>query len=139
MFYPPEPFVGDGDKVGIKIRVSNYGLPNGRVCVLMMELMNVWTMIESSWVGGRASIDCTTCRRGHRIHKPRSGLGADEDIIAGTCYFLRKQPSRGGSISPTRTCYFVRKQPGRRGPICPAGTYYLPIEPLFTTVIRRIA
>jgi hypothetical protein len=53
----------------------------------MMELMNVWIVIETGLEVGRQSIVLLV--GGHRIRKPRSGLGADEDLIAGTCYFVQ--------------------------------------------------
>jgi hypothetical protein len=53
----------------------------------MVELMNVWIMIESGLEVGCQSIVLFV--GGHRIRKPRSGLGADEDLIAGTCYFVQ--------------------------------------------------
>jgi hypothetical protein len=82
-------------------------------------------------VGGRASIDCATCRRSsdsQAVLRPWSRRGPIVQKQPGRrgpisptriCYFVRKQPGRRGPISPTRTCYLVRMQPGRRGPISP--------------------
>ena len=46
---------------------------------MMMELVKVWIMIKSGLEVGCQSIVLLV--GGHRILKPRSGLGADEDLL----------------------------------------------------------
>jgi hypothetical protein len=85
----------------------------------MMELMIVWTMIESWLEVGRQSIVLLV--GGHRIRKPCSGLGADEDRSCRSSRADEDLLARRGSVISCGSSRADEDLLARRGPVISCG------------------